>query len=172
MSENVLKYRGYTASIEFDASDNILVGRVLGIRHVIDFHGADPAAVRAEFKNAIDGYLATCKKAGIEPNRPHPDKITVPLPLNVSVALAQVGARTGQSPRDLILDAVKTFIFPPRTSRRSESGGRCPPKRRRRRSEARGRPRIGYRGLIAAPSRTADGCGFVMENAHERRHAS
>ena len=126
MSENVLKYRGYTASIEFDAGDNILVGRVLGIRHVIDFHGADPAAVRAEFKNAIDGYLATCKKAGIEPNKPHPDKITVPLPLDVSVALAQVGARTGQSPRDLILDAVKSVYLsspdqPPVRKRQKQS---------------------------------------------------
>ena len=112
MSENVLKYRGYTASIEFDAGDDILVGRVLGIRHVIDFHGADAEAVRAEFKSAIDGYLATCKKAGIEPNKPQPDKITVPLPLDLSVALAQVGARTGQSPRDLILDAVKSVYLP------------------------------------------------------------
>jgi predicted HicB family RNase H-like nuclease len=81
MSENVLKHRGYAASIEFDAGDDILVGRVLGIRHVIDFHGADPASVRAEFRNAIDGYLATCEKAGIEPNRPHTDKTTAPLPL-------------------------------------------------------------------------------------------
>jgi predicted HicB family RNase H-like nuclease len=81
MSENVLKYRGYAASIEFDAGDDILVGRVLGIRHVIDFHVADPAAVRAGFRNAIDGYPATREKAGIEPNRPHPDKTTAPLPL-------------------------------------------------------------------------------------------
>jgi predicted HicB family RNase H-like nuclease len=34
---NVMNYRGYTARIEFDERDNIFVGRVLGIKAIINF---------------------------------------------------------------------------------------------------------------------------------------
>lgn len=112
MSENILKYRGYRAAIEFDADDGILAGRVLGVRHIIDFHGTDADSVRDAFKAAIDGYLDSCREAGIEPCKPRPDKITLPLPLDVAAALERIGERTGQSPRELILDAVKNVYLP------------------------------------------------------------
>jgi predicted HicB family RNase H-like nuclease len=36
---SVMKYKGYTARIDFDARDNIFVGRVLGVRSIVGFHG-------------------------------------------------------------------------------------------------------------------------------------
>ena len=35
---NTMTYKGYTACIDFDDRDNILVGRLLGIHDVIAFH--------------------------------------------------------------------------------------------------------------------------------------
>jgi predicted HicB family RNase H-like nuclease len=35
---NTLTYKGYTAKIEFDERDNILIGRLLGINDIIAFH--------------------------------------------------------------------------------------------------------------------------------------
>lgn len=36
---NSMTYKGYTARIEYDERDNIFVGRILGIRSIISFHG-------------------------------------------------------------------------------------------------------------------------------------
>ena len=36
---NTMTYKGYTARVEYDERDNIFVGRVLGIRTIISFHG-------------------------------------------------------------------------------------------------------------------------------------
>jgi len=34
-----MTYKGYTARIKFDMRDNIFVGRVLGVKAIIGFHG-------------------------------------------------------------------------------------------------------------------------------------
>ena len=47
---NTLTYKGYTARIDFDDRDNILVGRVLGVSAIIGFHGETVAELRADFE--------------------------------------------------------------------------------------------------------------------------
>ena len=36
---NTMSHKGYTARVEYDERDNIFVGRILGIRNIISFHG-------------------------------------------------------------------------------------------------------------------------------------
>ena len=36
---SMLEYKGYHASIEYDAEDNIFVGEVFGITDSLNFHG-------------------------------------------------------------------------------------------------------------------------------------
>ena len=52
---NTMDHKGYTARIEFDQRDNILVGGVLGLRTMINFHGDTMAALRGEFEWATKG---------------------------------------------------------------------------------------------------------------------
>lgn len=40
---NSMSYKGYTASMIFDAEDKIIVGRVLDIDDIISFHGVSVA---------------------------------------------------------------------------------------------------------------------------------
>ena len=56
---NALAHKGYSARVEFDARDNIFVGRVIGIADSITFHGETVAELRADFEQAIDFYLST-----------------------------------------------------------------------------------------------------------------
>ena len=55
---NAMNHKGYTARIELDERDNIFVGRVLGLRTVISFHGETVAELRAAFETAIEEFLA------------------------------------------------------------------------------------------------------------------
>ena len=66
-----MNYRGYTAKIEFDERDSIFVGRLLGIRTMISFHGETVAELRAAFKTAVDEFLADCIDQGVKPENQH-----------------------------------------------------------------------------------------------------
>lgn len=112
MSDNILRYKGYTAAIKFDADDGILVGIVLGIKDIIDFHGESVESIQKEFKVSIDEYIKACRKLGREPNKPRQGKIILTLPVEIEAGLEQVIEETGKSANTLILNAVKDTYFP------------------------------------------------------------
>ncbi len=67
---NTMTYKGYTARIEYDERDHVFVGRILGIRSIISFHGESVAELKTEFEMAIKDHLADCKKRGMTPQKP------------------------------------------------------------------------------------------------------
>lgn len=64
---NNMKYKGYTAHIDYDDRDGIFVGRLLGIADIIGFHAESVSELRQAFKEAVDDYLDSCAKLGKEP---------------------------------------------------------------------------------------------------------
>lgn len=107
MSENIMKYKGYSAAIEYSEEDGVLVGRVLGLNDIIDFHGDGVREIRSEFHTAIDEYLKACEKLGKKPDKPCSGKLLLRLPPEVHAGLAHVAETTGQSANQLIVDAVR-----------------------------------------------------------------
>lgn len=90
---NTLTYNGYTARVEFDERDNILVGRLLGIRDVIGFHADNVNDLREAFIEAVDDYLETCEKLGKSPDKPSSGKLMLRVsPELHSAALIKAGA--------------------------------------------------------------------------------
>jgi len=78
-----MTYKGYSARVEFDAEDRIFVGHLAGVRDIVGFHGASVAELEAAFHEAVDDYLAACKKLGQEPNRPFSGRVMLRLPPEV-----------------------------------------------------------------------------------------
>jgi predicted HicB family RNase H-like nuclease len=64
-----MSYRGYEARIEFEAEDEIFVGRVKGIDDVIGFHGANVDELRAAFHEAVDDYVTLRSALGKEASK-------------------------------------------------------------------------------------------------------
>ena len=79
---NIMLHKGYTARVEYDERDNIFVGRILGIRNIISFHGETETVkqLRTEFEHAIKDYLTDCKKEGVAPERPASRKLLLRVP--------------------------------------------------------------------------------------------
>ena len=80
---NTMTYKGYTARVEYDERDTIFVGRILGIRSIVSFHGETVAELRAEFEHAVKDYLADCKQQGIQPEKPASGKLLLRVPPEV-----------------------------------------------------------------------------------------
>ena len=90
---NTMSYNGYSARVEFDAEDRLFVGHVAGIRDIVGFHGKSVAELEAAFHEAVDDYLAACKKLKQSPDKPYSGRVMLRLPPEVHArasAAAQV----------------------------------------------------------------------------------
>ena len=94
---NTLTYKGYTASVGFDERDNLFVGRVLGVRDIIGFHGETVAELRADFEAAIDFMLQDCQARGIAPEKPASGKLMLRIPPEVHGAALVAAQAAGTS---------------------------------------------------------------------------
>lgn len=59
-----MQYRGYVASMIFDAEDKIIVGRVLDVDDIITFHGESVDEFESNFHAVVDDYITACEKLG------------------------------------------------------------------------------------------------------------
>lgn len=108
---NTMTYKGYTARVEYDERDNVFVGRLLGIRSIISFHGETVAELRAEFECAVKDYLADCKREGVYPEKPASGKLLLRVPPEVHgralVAAQAAGKSLNQWATELLQHAVQ-----------------------------------------------------------------
>ncbi len=94
---NVMNHKGYTARIEFDERDGIFVGRVLGMRTIISFHGETVRELRASLVKAIDEFLNDCKEQGVRPEKPASGKLMLRVPPAVHGAALVAAEAAGKS---------------------------------------------------------------------------
>ena len=87
-----MKYRGYTARIDYDAKDNILIGVVFGMKEQLRFHGASVDELHADFEFAVDHYLASCAAEGVKPERQASGRLLIRIPPEVHAAAAIAAA--------------------------------------------------------------------------------
>jgi predicted HicB family RNase H-like nuclease len=107
---NVMKYHGYSARIDFDASDSIFVGRLLGMTENIEFHGASVEELRADFEFAVDHYLAECERTGEKPEKPASGKLLLRLSPEVHAAAIVAAASEGMSLNQWVSDVVARAV--------------------------------------------------------------
>lgn len=65
-----LEHKGYAGSIEYSEEDGLLYGKVLGIKGLISYEGETGKNLEADFKEAINVYLADCKAENKAPEKP------------------------------------------------------------------------------------------------------
>ena len=103
---NVMRYKGYSARVEFDAEDRILVGHIAGIRDIVGFHGASVDDLEKAFHEAVDDYLKACAKLKQPPNKPYSGRVMLRLDpelhARASTAAQLAGASFNQWATELI----------------------------------------------------------------------
>lgn len=94
---NTMSHMGYMARVEFDERDNIFVGRILGVRSIISFHGGTVGKLRAEFEAAVEDYLADCQEQGVKPEKPASGRLLLRVPPEVHGKALVVAQAAGKS---------------------------------------------------------------------------
>ncbi|MGH9439663.1 MAG: type II toxin-antitoxin system HicB family antitoxin [Terriglobia bacterium] len=109
---NTMLHKGYTARVEYDGRDNIFVGRLLGVRNIISFHGETVKQLRTEFEHAVNGYLTDCKKEGIAPEKPVSGKLLLRVPPEVHGRALVVAQASGKSLNQWATEVLQHAVQP------------------------------------------------------------
>lgn len=94
---NTMTYKDYTASMEFDADDKIIVGRVLGIDDIITFHAESIAEFEQAFHTSVDDYIKACKQLGQTTEKHVSGRVMLRIAPQVHAAALKTAALNGQS---------------------------------------------------------------------------
>jgi predicted HicB family RNase H-like nuclease len=94
---NTMTYKGYTASMIFDAEDRLIVGRVLDIDDIIAFHGESITEFESNFRVVVDDYIAASEALGTQPEKPASGKLMLRIAPTVHAAALKAAAQSGTS---------------------------------------------------------------------------
>lgn len=94
---NSMTYKGYTASMVFDAEDKIIVGRVLDIEDIVSFHGESVSEFESRFHATVEDYLAASHELGSAPEKPASGKVMLRIAPEIHAAALKAAARSGSS---------------------------------------------------------------------------
>ncbi|MDN5851223.1 MAG: type II toxin-antitoxin system HicB family antitoxin [Nitrococcus sp.] len=121
---NTMEYRGYVASMIFDAEDKVIVGRVLDVDDIITFHGESVREFERNLHTIVDDYIAACEKLGAAPEKPASGRLMLRVSPTAHAAALKAAARKGVSLNkwaEQALNAASRKSASQRTSR--DSGG-------------------------------------------------
>ena len=107
---NTMNHHGYTARVEYDERDNIFVGRILGLRAIISFHGETVAELKSEFELAVDDYLRECEEKGISPEKPSSGKLLLRIPPEVHGKAIVVAQASGKSFNQWVTEVLQRAV--------------------------------------------------------------
>ncbi|MBQ3059438.1 MAG: type II toxin-antitoxin system HicB family antitoxin [Desulfovibrio sp.] len=107
---NTMTYKGYKAVISFSAEDECLVGHIAGINDIVGFHGESVEEIRQAFEEAVDFYLESCEKMGVNPNKPYSGHITLRLPPDLHAELAVLAQANGSSLNGWLVSTLSRII--------------------------------------------------------------
>ena len=104
---NIMSHSGYTARIEFDERDGIFVGRILGLRSIISFHGQTVEELRGQFAAAIDDYVSDCQVQGVSPEKPASGKLLLRVTPEIHSQALIKAQSTGKSLNQWATEAIE-----------------------------------------------------------------
>ena len=107
---NTMSHGGYKARIEFDERDGIFVGRILGLRSIISFHGETVAQLRREFASAVKDYLRDCEEQGVEPEKTASGKLLLRVPPEVHSRALVAAQAKGKSLNQWATEALQRAV--------------------------------------------------------------
>ena len=110
MKSDMMKYKGYKASIYFDEKDKMFVGEVFGISDSLNFHGRSIDELEEAFHDCIENYLEICEKIGKEPQKEFSGTFNVRTTPALHKEAAEYAAENGITLNQTISRALEFFL--------------------------------------------------------------
>ncbi|RLA07212.1 MAG: toxin-antitoxin system HicB family antitoxin [Gammaproteobacteria bacterium] len=103
----MLNYKGYSAVIDYDEVDKILIGRVAGINAIVGFHAKTSDELELKFKQSIEHYLATCLKLKQQPETAFSGKFVIRMEPELHAKISHLAAQQNKSLNSYAVDVIR-----------------------------------------------------------------
>ncbi|NEO64914.1 MAG: type II toxin-antitoxin system HicB family antitoxin [Moorea sp. SIO4G2] len=107
---NLMKYKEYLGSVNYNDEDEILYGKVEYIRSLISYEGQDVESLRASFHEAVDDYLELCQLKGIEPEKPFKGSFNIRPGTDLHRRAAYAAIEQGINLNQLVTEALEQYL--------------------------------------------------------------
>ena len=109
-NNNLLKYKNYIGSVEYDLTDKCLFGKVLFIDDLVTYEGNTIEELENAFKLMVDDYLETFKEIGKEPQKSYSGNFNIRTTPEIHQALAEIAKIENVSLNKLIITIFSNFV--------------------------------------------------------------
>jgi predicted HicB family RNase H-like nuclease len=93
----VITYKGYAGQVDFDSHAEVFGGTVVNANVLMSFEGKNVAELRKSFRDVVDTYLADCKAAGRQPEKPYNGTIIIRVDPEIHRRVAMKAAASRKS---------------------------------------------------------------------------
>jgi predicted HicB family RNase H-like nuclease len=107
---NLMSYRGYLGSVEFDEWERIFYGRLEFIRALVSYEAKDAEGLVRAFHEAVDDYLMQCEEQGAAPERPLKGSFNVRTRPELHRRAVIAAARCGMSLNAFVTRALEAAV--------------------------------------------------------------
>lgn len=107
---SMLEYKGYHATVTYDADDEILVGEVFGITDMIGFHGSSIKELKSKFEHAIDEYLEYCAEIGKNPEKEFKGSFNIRIPSDLHKQISVLAAQQHITLNQFVVNALSKSV--------------------------------------------------------------
>lgn len=105
-----LGYKGFTGSIEYSKEDDLLYGKVLGIKGLISYEGGTGKDLEIDFIEAINEYLSVCKQNGTAPEKPFKGSFNVRISAELHQKAALLAMEDKVSLNSFVTESIRERI--------------------------------------------------------------
>jgi len=99
-------YKGYLGTIEFDETDVVFHGRIVGIRDIFTYEADSAEELLKAFHECVDDYLEFCAEQNKEPEKPFSGKFALRTTPEVHRLVSQAASSDGKSINQWVSDTL------------------------------------------------------------------
>ncbi len=108
--KNMMEYQGYFGSVNYNDEDEVFYGKLAYIRSLISYEGYDVQSLRANFREAVDDYLAVCEEKGIEPEKPFKGSFNIRPGVELHRRAAIAAQQKGMNLNKFVTEAIEQYV--------------------------------------------------------------
>lgn len=105
-----MAYKDYRGTVKYSAEDNILYGEIVGIDDSVSFEGTTLEELEADFRDAVDHYLMTCKMIGKTPQKEFKGAFNVRIPSLLHRQACFMAAKEGVSLNKFVEESIAARV--------------------------------------------------------------
>lgn len=108
--ENVLRYKDFVGTVQYNADDKVFHGKLAFITDLVTFEGTSVDELESAFLEAVDDYLELCDSVGKKPEKSFAGSFNIRMKPELHRQVAIASLEKGISLNQLVVEAVRKYV--------------------------------------------------------------